>query len=186
MKLLFARQFARQFICPPVNLRLLLWATVIVILWTPSVLACSCRAGIAYVRANMHTLQTRVEAYALNHSGHYPESIAVLYAAAQAKDDWQDFTSPYTHQRTSKGSKILNPLDMNRWKQLTAQRTTQYRFGLRVRAMPQDAQHTAAERVHAGSVLYDYQAPNGYRIYGLDDQGKLIRDRKGYFFLSHD
>ncbi len=161
---------------------MLLGLVLAIAFWPEPTWACTCRTRTASVQANMHTLQTAVETYAVKHRGNYPKSLAVLYKEATAQDYWKDFANPYTYA----AERSLFMADMPQWKQLTAQRTSQYVFGLRVRSLPQGEKPTPAERVYAGVVLYAYAAPNGYRIYGLDGQGQLLRDRGETFFLSHD
>lgn len=56
---------------------------------------------VSSVKANMHTMQTMVETYAVDWRGIYPPNVKALYKEANLKKGkygpyWKDFSSPYT------------------------------------------------------------------------------------------
>jgi hypothetical protein len=60
------------------------------------------RAKLSSVKANMHTLQTMVETYGVDHGGTYAPDLDILLQAAENNSYgsyWKDFTNPFTSQR---------------------------------------------------------------------------------------
>lgn len=48
------------------------------------------------LKANMHTLQTTVETYAVDHQGVYPQTLAELYQEARAQNYWKEMINSVT------------------------------------------------------------------------------------------
>lgn len=64
------------------------------------------RAKISSVKANMHTLQTMLETYAVDNNGSYPKNIKELQIEATQKGYWKELYNPY-----NKNFKVI--LDLN-------------------------------------------------------------------------
>ncbi|MGV3525054.1 MAG: hypothetical protein ACO1RX_12560 [Candidatus Sericytochromatia bacterium] len=119
------------------------------------------------VIANMHSLQTMVETYALDWDGQYPASLAAL-----ATDARQDLNAYWVE--------IHNPFPLR-------QRLGPWEFNLgdggRERALTEG-------RPQAGAVDY-YPLPDAqgritaYRIYGYDRTGKWLQDGEQVLVLSN-
>lgn len=117
------------------------------------------RAKLSSVKANMHTLQTLVETYAMDWKGEYPRNtLAVNQDAVQGKY-WKDFVNPFT----SRSGRYYSFADIGAFSSLS-----------------QD---------HAGLVLYDPIVSQGkvshYYLYGLDQEGRRIRDKGQDFVLTN-
>lgn len=123
---------------------------------------------VSSVKANMHTLQTLVETYALEWQGQYPASLAILKADAMAanKDYWKEFANPVTGQ---------SGLHLS------------YDNILRIQL--QNGQFRSPTPHDAGLVLYAPVQSKGkilrYFIYGLDKTGKPLIEKGRNFTLSN-
>lgn len=125
------------------------------------------KAKISSVKANMHTIQTMVETYAVDWGGTYAPNMAALQKEAkkQGMSYWKDFTNPFTGKTgvAQNGSVI----DYSLYKNAKS---------------PKD---------FAGLVLYEpLMEPKqkqivGYKIYGCDQDGKLIMTQGQTFYLTN-
>lgn len=61
----------------------------------PNFLGVQTRARQSSTKANMHTLQTLIETYAVDTGGRYPETLEILKAEVEANDYWKDYSNPY-------------------------------------------------------------------------------------------
>lgn len=113
------------------------------------------------VKANMHTLQTAVETYALDWKGKYPRDLQALKTEATrpGREYWKEFTNPYTGQsglNLSYTDKLLPP---------------------------------GSNRDSRGLVIYSpvtsSQGIASYYIYGLGKSGERIQDRGHDLTLSN-
>ncbi|PKL76396.1 MAG: hypothetical protein CVV27_10465, partial [Candidatus Melainabacteria bacterium HGW-Melainabacteria-1] len=121
------------------------------------------RARISSVKANMHTLQTLVETYAVDWGGIYPRNLQDLYAEASRKTDygsyWRDVKNPYSAQSGIGHQGSL--LDFKNY-------------------LPE------AKADFKGLAMYQPlpgPEPTSYAIYGTDQHGDLIQDRQGGVFV---
>ncbi len=108
------------------------------------------------VKANMHTLQTLVETYAVDSEGVYPENLDDLQQAAEKMDYWRVTINPFDAESPSMS----------------------------------DYQTYQPGPDFIGRVFYEpvYDSSGqitSYKIYGADEQGQLIQDKSGLFFLSN-
>lgn len=125
------------------------------------------KARISSVKANMHTLQTLVETYGVDWGGGYPSNMKSLKqeAVVVGREYWKEFTNPFSGVSGS-GKSYMD------------YRT--YKF------------YTIPQRSLAGMVLYQPLPPDpkskeivNYRIWGCDENGKLIQDKGQDFYLSN-
>ncbi|HEY9844008.1 MAG TPA: hypothetical protein V6D23_26290, partial [Candidatus Obscuribacterales bacterium] len=119
------------------------------------------RAKVSSVKANMHTLQTLVETYAVDWGGVYPPDLDALYAEASrpGAEYWRNVTNPYTE-----------------------------RSGIGHRGSLLDFSQFLADPDFQGLALYQ-PVPGSpivkYYIYGSDAKGKLVQDKGQDFVLSN-
>lgn len=112
------------------------------------------------VKANMHTLQTMLETYAVDWGGLYPDSLAQLKheATNSSYAYWKELTNPYTSE-TGLYNAILD-----------------YQA---YRPLPQ----------FKGMALYEPLPENGrvstYRIWGTDEKAQILQDKNKDFILSN-
>lgn len=109
-------------------------------------------ARISSVKANMHTLQTMIETYAVDWGGMYPQTLEQIYAEARqpGREYWKDFSNPAT------GAKGLGLALAN-------------------------ADAFSPGGAYSGMVLYQAVGSNphcitSYKITGVDPDGALITD----------
>ncbi len=111
------------------------------------------RAKLSSVKANMHTLQTMVETYGVDHGGTYASDLDLLLKAAENNSYgsyWKDFVNPFTSQR-----------------------------GIGLRGAIMAFKDYSPSPDFAGMVLYkpgEGKEPTTYWIYGVDQNGELIKD----------
>lgn len=106
------------------------------------------RAKVSSVKANMHTLQTMVETYAVDWGGEYPATLQQLHQEALKHDYWKDFTNPFNSEEGIDKS-----------------------MGASANYKPGTGQ---AGLVFYEPVKEKDQPITTYRIYGTDGQGELI------------
>lgn len=111
------------------------------------------RSKISSVKANMHTLQTMIETYAIDWGGVYPQELEQVYAETRqpGREYWKDFTNPATGQ-TGLGQALAN------------------------------AKAFLPGGDFKGIVLYeplgsDPSCITSYKITGVDPDGELIKNR---------
>lgn len=113
------------------------------------------RAKLSSVKANMHTLQTMVETYGVDHGGTYAPDLDILLKAAENNSYgsyWKDFANPFTSQR-----------------------------GIGLRGAIMAFKDYSPSPDFAGMVLYkpgEGKEPTTYWIYGVDQNGELIKDNQ--------
>jgi general secretion pathway protein G len=69
---------------------------ILVAIALPNFIAAQDRAKLSSVKANMHTIQTTAETYAVDFGGVYATTLALLSSEAVAKSYWKDFKNPFT------------------------------------------------------------------------------------------
>lgn len=119
------------------------------------------RAKIASVKANMHTFQTVLETYAVDHGGMYPLTLDELYSEALSGNYWSDMVNPIT-ERSGFSSTISSYLNYS---------SNQADAG-KVLYRP---------LVPLGENSYVITA---YQIYGLDKNGEMITSQDRVFVLE--
>lgn len=143
-------------------------ATCALVLWL-SVTAQPAHPIYSSVKANMHTLQTIVETYAVDWGGVYPADVEALkIEATQAgREYWKEFTNPFSGQS---GEGLSYGDATHVW--------LQKQGGI---LRPHEDE--------AGLVLYapvkDCRGIIKYFIYGLDKKGQTVKDRGRDFVLSN-
>jgi len=129
----------------------------------------------------MHTFQTMLETYAVDH-GKYPTSTQELKKAAVKKGYWKEFKSPFTNKsgyNKSYGDFFKLSINPN-----THQlESPEYRFFFGLRVVRTE---TIVKLPEKGVVLYEYISTGAYRIYGTKIDSQLIIDRGDIFFLSNE
>lgn len=130
---------------------LLLFASI------PNSLGASACRPRQMIQANMHTFQTMVEIYAVDHNGVYPQSSQELFEEAFSKDYWKDFKNPNTG--TSGYDQSFSDLGADKPQEKTATHSYRVDF-LGIRFVEQLNAHPK------GKVLYKRISPSQYAIYG--------------------
>ncbi|HEY9840255.1 MAG: hypothetical protein ACAI44_32690 [Candidatus Sericytochromatia bacterium] len=117
-----------------------------------------CGGGLISVKDNMHTLQTIVETYAVDHGGFYAPSIGALSYAAHEPglEYWKDFRNPFTS--LSGFSKSLQDEVLDPQKGIVTY-----------------------QPIPDGKGRF-----SRYKIYGYDKAARRIRDKGADFVLSND
>ncbi len=121
------------------------------------------RAKQSSIKANMHTLQTMIETYAVDWGGVYPKDLAILEKEAKKSgySYWRDFTNPYTSKKGASHTII-------------------------------DIKNIKPDSKLPGQVIYipltdSTKQITSYFLVGLDENGKLISDNNnGSFYLTND
>lgn len=154
---------------------------------------CSCSKSSS-VKANMHTLQTMVETYAVDWKGVYPPTLAALITEAQQTSErgayWKEFTNPYTRQ-TGVG-KSLTAVPLNKFYQVKRQlqkRELPHTDLLGLRFYHAQAQAElpplAPLTLEPGMAVYIPVNQNQYFIYGTDKHAEWLSSKGEYFVLSN-
>lgn len=132
------------------------------------------RAMISSVKANMHTTQTMVETYAVDWKGFYPDNIESLNKEAINNKTgiyWKDLINPMTKKTgLGKNGSLINYSTYNSMKSnsLSLKGSVVYQ--------PLDCKiDKTAKRNLCKS----------YKIYGLDNKGKTIKDKGSDFYLTN-
>ncbi len=79
---------------------------ILVAIALPNFISAQDRAKLSSVKANMHTIQTVAETYAVDWGGVYPNSASTLRGEATSKNYWKVFKNPFNAQTD-------NPLDVS-------------------------------------------------------------------------
>ena len=123
------------------------------------------KAKISSVKANMHTLQTMVETYAVDFGGKYPRNITELKNEAQKLSYWKDLANPFTKNTgIGKDGSLLD-------------------YGVYQSYKPHPE--------FKGLVIYQpiWKGKEGgyvnYKIYGCSADGTLIQDKGTVFLLTN-
>jgi type II secretion system protein G len=69
---------------------------ILVAIALPNFIAAQDRAKLSSVKANMHTIQTTAETYAVDFGGVYADNLTKLHDEATTKNYWKDFKNPFT------------------------------------------------------------------------------------------
>jgi hypothetical protein len=145
--------------------------------------ACDC-AKISSTKANMHTLQTIVETYAVDSGGLCPDNLAKLKAQGQApgREYWKDFNNPFTRLKGEGKSYAMLPLKNDALVPNPSANLNPFRDILGIRIY-----HDAfmVNSTSAGMVFYDRVSPSKYYIYGTDKTGGFIMDKGELFTLTN-
>lgn len=122
------------------------------------------------VIANIHTLQTISEWYALDFNHFYPEDVSDLYKEATKNNYWRSFKNPFTSKTgNNKNGSIINYKDYKNGK------STPSLKGL-VIYEPVDCKLEKE---------YNKRLCKIYKIYGTDKNGLLLKKEEKVFFLSN-
>lgn len=115
------------------------------------------------VKSNMHTLQTMIETYAVDWGGIYPESLEAIESEAkiEGRDYWKDFSNPYTQ-----GS------------------------GIGFRGSMINFSEFSPGPEFKGLAIYQPVVKPGepivsYKVFGVDETGKLLQDKGKDFYLTN-
>lgn len=130
--------------------------------------ACAC--GGPSIKANMHTLQTMVETYAVDWGGEYPPNLTALKADASlpAKAYWKAFANPLPVKTREKI--LLWELEM----------TKEGVTGIG------NALVEEGRAIRPGIVSYAVSPERTtYWIYGYDDKNRRIQDKGKNYFLTN-
>ncbi len=164
---------------------LCLVAFLIPIYFSASAWACDC-GSVSSVKANMHTLQTVVETYAIDHQGRYPKNLLELKneGLQSGREYWKEFTNPFTGQSGAGRSYYDMPTEPTRllpgpfddkpqqpYRDILGIRIYLVIFGF----MPE----------YTGTVVYDSDNPERYFIYGTGLNGKFIMDKGAVLTLTN-
>ena len=139
---------------------------ILVAIALPNFIGAQDRAKLSSVKANMHTIQTMAETYAVDWGGVYPANHTELRveATTAANPYWKNITNPFNSQTTSDGADNAAVL------------ADTAITGLTSGAAP-------------GAVYYNSVLTNGartvYGIYGGDKTGKAIQDKGKVFQLTN-
>ncbi|MEZ0371941.1 MAG: type IV pilin protein [Candidatus Sericytochromatia bacterium] len=142
---------------------------ILVAIALPNFIGAQDRAKISSVKANMHTLQTIVETYAVDWGGVYAPSVAGLKAEATiaGREYWKEFSNPFSGQSGSGKSYTDAPAAVDA--------TTGTATGM----ASANAGLTLYNQISTGSAITKYY------VYGLDKAGISIRDKGANFTLSN-
>lgn len=140
---------------------------ILVAIALPNFIGAQDRAKVSSVKANMHTLQTIVETYAVDWGGVYAPNVLGLKqeATVAGRDYWKEFTNPFTGTSGS-GASYSD--------------TTGFTFTT-------SSVSGGGGSTKAGWVLYDPGAAPivKYFVYGLDKSGNTVQDKGRNFTLSN-
>ena len=136
---------------------------ILVAIALPNFIGAQDRAKISSVKANMHTLQTIAETYAVDWGGVYAVNTSAMQTEGKSagREYWKDFNNPFSGRKGS-GSSYTD-----------------------ITTVP-----TAVASGSAGLTLYNPMT-NGtnpvtrYFIYGLDKQGLPVQDKGQQFVLTN-
>lgn len=140
--------------------------------------ACDC-ARISGVKANMHTMQTMLEIFAVEYH-YYPASVRELefHGRTDANRYWRDFANPFT----SNIGYLKSFADYHNMTDYESILSDQYAeiFGFRFLILNRDLSDTIK-----GLVLYKRISKQKYILYGVDKSGSLLKDKSRIFVLSN-
>lgn len=139
----------------------------------PGFVANEDRAKISSVKANMHTLQTMLETYAVDNDGIYPKDIKELELTAKKNKYWSDYKNPYKNNKTN--------LDLDN-SISNLEKTIKCISFFDTYDIP------------AGVVLYNpifdnHKKITKYYLYGTgfyDNERIIIKDRSKFFYLTNE
>jgi hypothetical protein len=140
---------------------------------------CGCSKGTS-VKANMHTLQTALESYFVDHQ-RYPQSLEELVTQAKEGEYWKAFINPF--KKDVEAIQEIGP------EKIPLEYFTQEgrrRVGAVIILGIPFYSPSRLQKYHPqpGQVLFEPRA-QGYFIYGTAYRGELIRDKGLPFTLSN-
>ncbi|PKL76571.1 MAG: hypothetical protein CVV27_09625 [Candidatus Melainabacteria bacterium HGW-Melainabacteria-1] len=131
---------------------------ILVAIALPNFIGAQDRAKVSSVKANMHTMQTIIETYAVDWGGVYASNVSGLKSEAEVagREYWKEFNNPFSGQSG------------------TALSYDDFAAGGLAGGTP-------------GMTLYEpNSAPvTKYWVYGLDKAGNAIQDKGRNFYLSN-
>jgi ankyrin repeat protein len=113
---------------------------------------------ISALKANMHTLQTIVETYGVDHQGMYPKDLTELFAEADKGKYWKDFSNPF-NGRQGFGESIRD-------------------YGSGATGLPDCGKVLYQPVVVKGKI-------SKYYLYSVDQNGQLLKNKDHAFSLSN-
>ncbi len=116
------------------------------------------------LKANIYTLQTMLENYAIQHQGVYPKSLQALEQAAQKEGYWLPFRNPYANEMDSMILFSSDTLEKMNWND----RPEWEGFAI-----------YTPESVKNASIKH-------YCLYGIEKDGRFLRDRGDILYLHND
>ncbi|MBT9547482.1 MAG: hypothetical protein IV090_18960 [Candidatus Sericytochromatia bacterium] len=162
------------------NYQRLFWVGLFLLFITSSqpVAACDC-AKISGVKANMHTVQTMLETFWVDHR-YYPASVRELEFDARNSSNpyWKDFLNP----STSQSGYLKSFADDYHWTSYEPLLKEQYAeiLGFRFLILNRDLSDNTK-----GLVVYKRINKQKYLLYATDKAGYLLRDKGKPFVLSN-
>ncbi|HEY9839807.1 MAG: hypothetical protein ACAI44_06975 [Candidatus Sericytochromatia bacterium] len=144
------------------------------------------------VKANMFSLQTLLETYAVDHQGLYPPDVETLYRDASGSKGtyWKRVVNPFQEPPISpeEAPYILSLTNLEGSEQ-TDSATPSWSMSLGHWLMNYKAYQPGSKA--SGLVLYEPVTEAGklknYRIYGADKDGQLLQDNgKAFVMSNHD
>jgi len=144
---------------------------ILVAIALPNFIGAQDRAKVSSVKANMHTIQTVIETYAVDWGGVYADNLTNLKVAATetGREYWKDFTNPFTGKSGADSS---------------------YTAAAWTAAIANNGSATGLTSTTAGRVLYNPTSAAGvpiirYFVYGTGKDGKAIVDKGVPLALSN-
>ncbi len=152
---------------------------ILVAIALPNFIGAQDRAKVSSVKANMHTVQTVIETYAVDWGGVYADNLTNLRveATVAGREYWKEFTNPFTGKS---GSSTLNGQGSYLATVSPVVSTAAATLG----------SVTGSNSTDAGKVLYDPVISAGapiirYFVYGTGKDGKAIVDKGRPLTLSN-
>lgn len=142
-------------------------------------------------KANMHTLQTLIETYAVDHDGHFPQNLAELKQDAQmtGREYWKeiyntsldDYRTAFHPAGEGQSYMLFKDYQQKKWHLFKPAYSLHTILGLRL-----DLSWGWPPPPYGnGMVLYDFVSRHRYFIYGTESQGLLLKDKGQNFVLGN-
>jgi prepilin-type N-terminal cleavage/methylation domain-containing protein len=155
---------------------------ILVAIALPNFISAQDRAKVSSVKANMHTVQTAAETYAVDWGGVYPgklgngDNTGGLVAEGTTKNYWKDFKNPFDGTTGAGKSYIANSLTTEHYDSSDNN--------------PNCAQTVISGGISSGMVAYEAvtigTSVTKYYIYGgAKDTGKCVDDKGKAFTLTN-
>jgi len=154
---------------------------ILVAIALPNFISAQDRAKISSVKANMHTVQTAAETYAVDWGGVYPDKLgngsgAGLVAEGTTKNYWKEFKNPFDGTSGADKSYVANNFTTLHYDDTDNN--------------PNCAQTAVSGGIASGRVAYESvtigTSVTKYYIYGgAKDTGKCVDDKGKAFFLTN-
>ncbi len=152
-------------------------------------------APISSVKANMHTFETLVEIYAVDHRKKTPVNVNLLKKAASHPNKnayWKEFTNPMTNQ--SGFGKSYSDISKSELRLLAISPEQDIDSPPYPKYLPRTWRcgvfgislcQAELKHKYTGQVLYYRINDSHYLLYGVDKKGTLIKDKGELFTLSN-